>query len=112
MKKEIIRSLTKDFESHANKTKNKIEFWFARDLQHLLGYQEWRNFNKVIDKAKTACEISGQKIKNHLICRLFFLYIKNNTQKKACLLVIPLLSLLKDAMKEATFLLQKTTTED
>jgi DNA-damage-inducible protein D len=67
MKKEIIKTLTKDFEAYVNKTKNKIEFWFARDLQHLLGYQEWRNFNKVIDKAKTACEISGQKIKNHFV---------------------------------------------
>ena len=28
------------------------EFWFARELQHILGYTEWRNFLKVIDKAK------------------------------------------------------------
>ena len=30
-----------------------------RDLQHLLGYAEWRNFTAVINKAKTACEVSG-----------------------------------------------------
>ena len=36
MKKEIIRNLTTDFESYSNKTENEIEFWFARDLQHLL----------------------------------------------------------------------------
>ena len=65
MKKEIIQSLTKDFESHTNKTANDIEFWFARDLQYLLGYTKWDNFLKVISKAKTACETSGQKVTDH-----------------------------------------------
>ena len=32
------------------------EFWFARDLQVVLEYTEWRNFKKVINKAKEACE--------------------------------------------------------
>ena len=40
MEKEIIKSLTKDFESYINKTKNGIEFWLARDLQCLLGYTD------------------------------------------------------------------------
>jgi DNA-damage-inducible protein D len=67
MKKGIIKSLIKNFESHANQTENEIEFWFARDLQHLLGYTEWRNFCKVISKAKTACETSMQKISDHFV---------------------------------------------
>lgn len=62
MKKEIIKRLTGDFESYANQTDNEIEFWFARDLQHLLGYSEWRNFSKVINKAKTACEATGHQV--------------------------------------------------
>ena len=65
MKKEIVQSLTKDFESVAHQTENGIEFWFARELQHLLGYTKWENFNKVILKAKTACEVSGHNIENH-----------------------------------------------
>lgn len=32
-----------------------VEFWYARDLQDQLGYSEWRNFLKVIAKAKEAC---------------------------------------------------------
>ena len=52
MKKEIIQSLAQDFESHANKTEEGIEFWFARDLQQLLGYGQWKNFITVIEKAK------------------------------------------------------------
>jgi len=67
MKKEIIKHLTQDFESHANQTRNSIEFWFARDLQHLLGYTEWRNFSMVINKAKTTCETAGHLIVDHFV---------------------------------------------
>lgn len=65
MKKEIVQSLAKDFESNAHQTENGIEFWFARELQHLLGYTKWENFVKVISKAKTACEVSGYDIEDH-----------------------------------------------
>lgn len=58
MKPEIIQSLTGEFEFHAHKTDDALEFWFARDLQQLLGYSKWENFTNVITKAKTACEIS------------------------------------------------------
>ena len=64
MKNEIIHTLTNNFESHANQTEEGIDFWLARDLQHLLGYAKWDNFIGVISKAKTACEISGEKIKH------------------------------------------------
>lgn len=67
MKKEIIQSLTKTFEDYANITESGVEFWLARDLQHLLGYSEWRNFNKVITKAKTSCEASGNNILDHFV---------------------------------------------
>lgn len=65
MKQEIIKSLTKNFESYVNKTENGIEFWFARDLQALLGYTKWDNFLNVISKAKIACELSGGQISDH-----------------------------------------------
>lgn len=45
MQKEIIHQLTDNFESHAHKMEEGIEFWMARDVQHLLGYAEWRNFS-------------------------------------------------------------------
>lgn len=65
MKKEIIYKLTENFEDSAHKTEEGIEFWFARDLQHLLGYDTWRSFFSVINKAKTACQISEQSISDH-----------------------------------------------
>lgn len=67
MEQQIIKSLTENFESYANKTENGVEFWFARDLQNLLGYAEWRNFLNVVSKAKTACELSGSKVIDHFV---------------------------------------------
>lgn len=65
MKTEIISSLTNNFEAHAQHTKNGLEFWFARDLQHLLGYSKWENFLNVISKAKIACEVSEHECQDH-----------------------------------------------
>lgn len=65
MKTEIIHSLTTNFEAHAQRTDQGVEFWLARDIQHLLGYAKWENFLNVLNKAKTACEVSGHVIENH-----------------------------------------------
>ena len=67
MKHEIVLSLTRNFESHAQQTESGVEYWLARDLQHLLGYSEWRNFLRIISKAKTACEVSGSLIEDHFV---------------------------------------------
>ena len=65
MKHELIHTLTENFEGHAQQTDNGVEFWLARDLQHLLGYTKWDNFVSVISKAKTACEASDHNIADH-----------------------------------------------
>lgn len=65
MKNELIITMTESFEGHAQKTDTNIEYWLARDLQHLLGYTKWDNFLNVISKAKTACEVSGHPILDH-----------------------------------------------
>ena len=67
MKTEIVRSLTETFEGHAQQTEGGVEYWLARDIQHLLGYTEWRNFGLVTSKAKTACEVSGNQVGNHFV---------------------------------------------
>ena len=68
MKTELIQTLTSTFEAHAQQTDGGTEFWLARDLQHLLGYAEWRNFNStVLSKAKTACEVSGHAVSDHFV---------------------------------------------
>lgn len=68
MKTELIQNLTATFEGHAQQTESCTEYWLARDLQHLLGYGEWRNFNNTaISKAKTACEVSGHRVSDHFV---------------------------------------------
>ncbi|MPM46576.1 hypothetical protein SDC9_93280 [bioreactor metagenome] len=42
-----------------------IEFWYARELQSVLEYTQWRNFESVIDKAKLACINSGNDVDDH-----------------------------------------------
>jgi len=65
MKRETVVTLTGTFEAHAQQTETGVEFWLARDLQHLLGYAKWDNFLNVVSKAKTACEVSGHDILDH-----------------------------------------------
>jgi len=65
MKHEDIQSLNGNFESFLHQMENGLEFWFARDLQHLLGYEKWDNFLNVILKAKVATETSGEEIDDH-----------------------------------------------
>ena len=65
MEQQQIKTLTATFEGHAQQTENGIEYWLARDLQHLLGYGKWDNFVSVISKAKTACEVSGHAVSDH-----------------------------------------------
>lgn len=65
MKRDIIHTLTETFEAHAQETEGGVEFWLARDLQHLLGYSKWDNFLNVVSKAKTACEVSEHAIEDH-----------------------------------------------
>jgi len=66
MEKQIITRLTKNFEECAYENDG-IEFWFARDLQLLLGYVEWRKFQGVIEKAKDSCNNSGNNITDHFV---------------------------------------------
>lgn len=64
MKKEEIYDLFLKFENAANVLEN-IECWSARDLQQLLGYSKWENFEKVISKAKDACINVGEEVNYH-----------------------------------------------
>jgi DNA-damage-inducible protein D len=66
MKQEIFIALHKSFENAAHH-KDGVTYWFARDIQPLLEYTEWRSFYGVIEKAKTACATSGQPVGNHFV---------------------------------------------
>lgn len=55
------------FESIKHTNEMGQEFWYARELQSVLEYTEWRNFIKIIDKAKTACTNSDSSVEDHFV---------------------------------------------
>ena len=57
----------KTFEDIKHLTDDGIEFWYARELQVVLEYADWRNFNGVIGKAKVACENSNYEVMDHFV---------------------------------------------
>ena len=66
MKKENIQELFEKFESACYIIKD-IECWSARELQTIFAYSDWRNFLKVIDKAKNSCINSGFLVSDHFV---------------------------------------------
>lgn len=66
MKKELIAELFMQFENAVYLYKG-IECWSARELQQIFNYTDWRNFLKVINKAKDACSNAGEKIADHFV---------------------------------------------
>lgn len=66
MKSDLILRYRQSFENSA-KVYQSIECWSARDLQTLLGYDEWRNFLQVIEKAMESCKNSKEEPKYHFV---------------------------------------------
>ena len=55
------------FEDIKHSFEDGTEYWYARELQTVLEYSDWRNFTNVIDKARIACENSGIPVKDHFV---------------------------------------------
>jgi len=56
-----------NFEDIKHIDENEIEYWYARELQLVLDYKEWRKFENVIKKAIDACENSGISAFEHFV---------------------------------------------
>ena len=68
MKRELITKLHATLEKLVHKeTASGTEFWLARDLQKVLGYVSWANFDKVIHKAIMSCELAGYPSDDHFL---------------------------------------------
>lgn len=65
MSKDLTKYNETIFESIKQLTEDGIEFWYARDLQQVLEYSQWRRFNDTIERAKLACENSGLEPTEH-----------------------------------------------
>lgn len=66
MDKKRVSQIKKQFDLviHSDKTAN-VEFWYARELMALLGYERWENFDKAVARAMESCETSGIKVVDH-----------------------------------------------
>lgn len=66
MQTELIKKLKSQFDTMAHSiSDDKIEFWFARELQEPLGYARWENFMTAIRRAMESCETTGYEPGNH-----------------------------------------------
>lgn len=81
MEKELITRLHKNFEDFVCNDED-VEFWFARDLQKLLGYAKWENFTTVIEKAKQACIAANNEASNHFLDVRKMVDIGSGTQRE------------------------------
>ena len=66
MHHDLITKLFRSFEDIAHR-EGDTEYWFARELQDLLGYTEWRNFSAVVERARLACANSGHAVADHFV---------------------------------------------
>ena len=64
---EDLENNNQTFESIKHMDENGVEFWYARELQIVLNYKEWRKFENVINKAKEACENTGIRVFEHFV---------------------------------------------
>ena len=78
-----IESHHQSFEDLKQSSDTEEEFWFARDLQIVLGYASWDKFERVIHKAMTAAINSEQSKNDHfsqvgkMVClRIFLCWIR------------------------------------
>lgn len=65
MSKKLTKKTMTLFESIKHIDENGVEYWTSRSLWKILEYTEYRHFLPVIEKAKLACENSGQKVEDH-----------------------------------------------
>src|SRR3990167_3580274 len=79
--KEIVKQLHHAFESITQQDKT-VEFWYARDLQKLLHYEKWDNFLKVIEKAKSACLYSKNRVSDHFADISKMVMLGSGSQRK------------------------------
>ena len=60
----LLGAISKGFDTIVEFT---TEYWNARELSEVLEYKKWKNFSKVIDRAKLACKNSGRNIEDDFL---------------------------------------------
>ena len=72
----------KVFEDIKHADENGNEYWLARELQTILGYQQWRSINDLIERAKIACHESKYNLNDHFAVQRKMVDIGSKTKRK------------------------------
>ena len=72
----------RDFEGIKKIDKNGVEYWEARELLPILGYENWQKAEEVIARAARACINSGQNVDNHFNRSVKMVEIGSNTVRE------------------------------
>ncbi|MCX6785388.1 MAG: DNA damage-inducible protein D [Candidatus Komeilibacteria bacterium] len=75
-------ALNKDFEGLKKIDENGVEYWEARELLQVLGYQKWEKAEEVISRAARSCINSGQAVDNHFHRTVKMVQIGSNTVRE------------------------------
>lgn len=65
MEKNKLIDLKNLFDRNIHFTDDGVEYWLARELMSLLGYDRWENFINAMNKAMTSCTMSNVAIDDH-----------------------------------------------
>ncbi len=79
---EIKEYTAKVFEDIKHIDENGHEYWFARELQNILGYNQWRSINDLIERAKIACKESEYNVDDHFAVQRKMVNIGSKTTRK------------------------------
>ena len=78
---EIKEYTEKVFEDIKHIDENGNEYWYARELQNVLRYQQWRSINELIERAKVTCKESKYNIDDHFAVRRKLVDIGSRTKR-------------------------------
>lgn len=79
---EINEYTEKIFEDIKHIDENGNEYWYARELQHILGYNQWRSINDLIMRAKVTCKESKYNVDNHFVVQRKMIKLANNATRE------------------------------
>ncbi len=79
---EIKEYTTKLFEDIKHIGEFGNEYWLARELKNVLGYNQWRSINDLIERAKVSCKESKYNVDDHFALYRKMVGIGSKTQRK------------------------------
>ena len=65
MSRDLMKYSDQTFEDIKHIDEDGQEFWYARELQRVLEYAQWRYMKEAVERARLACENSGLNPDNH-----------------------------------------------